>query len=340
MAGNAHPDARAQDVRAQDVRAQDARAYVTLDDLLRLRHRAKGFSFLPKQPVHSLLAGRHASRLRGRGLEFEELRHYYEGDDVRAIDWRATARLGEPQLRVYTEERDRPVLLLVDQRLGMFFGSRLAMKSVVAAEAAALAAWRVTSLGDRIGGIVFSENGMDEIRPRARQAAIGPLFDAIVRRNGELRAEDPRPSDPSLLNAALAKVPQLLPHDGLLTLITDAAGADAETVRLVTRITAHNDVLTVFVFDPLEAELPDVGRAVVADAGSQIEIDSAGSSLRRSFAAGFLQRREAVEGFSRQRAIPVLPLSTGRDTADQFRELLGRRLARSLTAGHQASAVR
>src|SRR5262245_56002148 len=170
--------------------APEARAYVTLDDLLRLRHRAKGFSFLPRQPVHSLLAGRHASRLRGRGLEFEELRRYYEGDDVRAIDWRATARLGEPQLRVYTEERDRPVILLVDQRMNMFFGSRRAMKSVIAAEAAAVAAWRVTSLGDRIGGIVFSETGIDQVQPRARQAAIGPLFAALVRQNRVLRIQD------------------------------------------------------------------------------------------------------------------------------------------------------
>jgi uncharacterized protein (DUF58 family) len=322
-----------------EARDHPARAYVTLDDLLRLNHRAKGFSFLPRQPVHSLLAGRHASRLRGRGLEFEELRHYYEGDDVRAIDWRATARLGEPQLRVYTEERDRPVLLLVDQRLGMFFGSRHAMKSVIAAEAAALAAWRVTSLGDRIGGLVFSENGIDEIRPRARQAAVGPLFEAIVRHNGALKAGDPRPSDPALLNAALAKVPRLLPHDGLLTLITDATGADAETVRLVTEITAHNDVLTVFVFDPLEAELPDISRVVVADAGRQIEVDSSARGLRRRFAASFAERREAIEGFSRRRAIPVLPLSTERDTADQFRELLGRRLARSPAAGSKAGAA-
>lgn len=322
-----------------EARDHPARAYVTLDDLLRLNHRAKGFSFLPRQPVHSLLAGRHASRLRGRGLEFEELRHYYEGDDVRAIDWRATARLGEPQLRVYTEERDRPVLLLVDQRLGMFFGSRHAMKSVIAAEAAALAAWRVTSLGDRIGGLVFSENGIDEIRPRARQAAVGPLFEAIVRHNGALKAGDPRPSDPALLNAALAKVPRLLPHDGLLTLITDATGADAETVRLVTEITAHNDVLTVFVFDPLEAELPDISRVVVADAGRQIEVDSSARGLRRRFAASFAERREAIEGFSRRRAIPVLPLSTERDTADQFRELLGRRLARSPAAGRKAGAA-
>jgi uncharacterized protein (DUF58 family) len=317
----------------------EAGIYITLDDLLRLRHRAKGFSFLPKQPVHSLLAGRHASRLRGRGLEFEELRPYYEGDDVRAIDWPSTARLGSPQLRVYTEERDRPVILLVDQRLGMFFGSRRAMKSVVAAEAAALAAWRVTSLGDRIGGIVLSENGLDEIRPRARHAVIGPLFEAIVRHNRALRADDPHRSDPGLLNAALVKASRLLPHDGLLTLITDAAGADAETVRLVTELTAHNDVLMVFVFDPLEAELPDIGRAVVAEAGRQIEIDSSARGLRAGFAAGFRERRAAIESFSRRRAIPVLPLSTERDTVEQFRELLGRRLAESAAPGRLARAA-
>ncbi|WP_395665486.1 DUF58 domain-containing protein [Methylocella sp.] len=318
--------------------ASEARAYVTLDDLLSLNHRAKGFSFLPKQPVHSLLAGRHASRLRGRGLDFEELRQYCEGDDVRAIDWRATARLGEPQVRVYAEERDRPVLLLVDQRLSMFFGSRHAMKSVVAAEAAALAAWRTTSLGDRVGGLVFSENGMDEVRPRARRGAIGPLFEAIVRHNRALRSDDPRSLDPTLLNVALARASRLLPHDGLLTFVTDAAGADAETVRLTTEISAHNDVLAIFVFDPLEAELPDVGRVAIADAGRRIEIDSSARGLRRRFAASFVERREAIEGFSRKRAMPVLPLSTARDVAGQFRELLGRRLARTPAKGAGAQA--
>jgi uncharacterized protein (DUF58 family) len=315
-----------------------ARAHVTPDDLLRLRHRAKGFSFLPRQPVHSLLVGRHASRLRGRGLEFEELRHYVEGDDVRAIDWRATARTGEPQLRVYTEERDRAVILLVDQRIGMFFGSRRAMKSVIAAEAAALAAWRVTSLGDRVGGMVFSERGFDEIRPRSRQSAIGPLFEAIVRHNRALSVDDRRPSDPALFNVAVFKAMRLLSHDGLLVLITDAAGADAETVRLVTQVTAHNDVLIVFVFDPLEADLPDIGRTVVADAGQKIEVDSSSNSLRTQFAATFAQRREAIDAFSRRRTIPVLPLSTERDPTQQFHELLGRRLAKSVQPDRVVSA--
>ena len=318
--------------------ADDARAYVTLKDLLGLRHRAKGFSFLPKQPIHSLLAGRHASRLRGRGLEFEELRRYYEGDDVRAIDWPATARLGAPYVRVFTEERDRPVLLLVDQRLGMFFGSRRTMKSVQAAEAAALAAWRVSSLGDRVGAIVFSENGVDTIRPRGRDLAVTEILHAVVRQNNALKASDPRPGDPTLLNATLHMARGAVPHDGLIVLISDVAGADAETVRLVTELTAHNDVMSVFIFDPLEAELPDIGRATLSNGAEQMEADLSAGSLRRAYAASFAERRAAIESFSRRRAIPVLPITTDRDAAEQFRELLGRRLERRAPQASGAAA--
>jgi uncharacterized protein (DUF58 family) len=91
--------------------------YAERDDLMRLRFKAAGFSFLPRQPIHSVLAGRHASRLRGRGLNFEELRGYLRGDDPRHIDWKVTARTGKPHVRVYTEEKDRTVWLLVDQRI-------------------------------------------------------------------------------------------------------------------------------------------------------------------------------------------------------------------------------
>ncbi len=304
-----------------------SRAYVTLDELLRLRHRARGFSFLPRQPVHSLLTGRHASRLRGRGLEFEELRHYFEGDDTRTIDWRATARRGEPQVRVHSEERDRNVLLLVDQRQSMFFGSQRAMKSVVAAEATALSAFRVTSLGDRVGAIVFSEHGIDEIRPQARDAGVRHILAATVRHNRLLSADGP-PAEPALLNEVLRRAARLANHDWLVSLISDVSGADATSKRYLTDITAHNDALTIFVQDPLEAELPDIGRAVLAEGDQQAEVDLSGRALRQRFAEGFAERREAAAGFSLHHAIPVLPLSTHRDVTEQLRELLGRRLAR------------
>src|SRR5579871_5741693 len=209
-----------------------ARVYVTLVDLIRLKGHAKGFSFLPRQPVQSILAGRHASKLRGRGLDFEELRHYQDGDDPRAMDWLATARLNAPYVRVYTEERDRAVLLLIDQRLSMFFGSRRAMKSVVAAEAAALAAWRVTQLGDRVGALVFSDDEIREIRPGARTPAVMQILEATVALNRKLKAgSDAKPS-PGMLNEVLRRAARLIHHDGLVCLIGDASGADPESRRL------------------------------------------------------------------------------------------------------------
>src|SRR5215510_13575283 len=150
----------------------EAGVYVDLEGLVALRHRARGFSFLPRQPIQSLLAGRHASRLRGRGLNFEEIRRYQIGDDVRQIDWKVTARTRKTHSRVFTEERERTTLLLVDQRVTMFFGSVRKMKSVTAAEAAALAAWRVLAQQDRVGALVFDDSHIEEVRPHRSRANV------------------------------------------------------------------------------------------------------------------------------------------------------------------------
>src|SRR3954467_13865233 len=121
--------------------------YVSLDDLLALEYRGRKVSFLPQQPVRSLLSGRFASRMRGRGLNFEEIRDYRPGDDVRSIDWKGTARLQKPHIRVFNEERDRQALLVVDQRLPMFFGSQRRWQSVTAAATPAIRRWGIFGPG-------------------------------------------------------------------------------------------------------------------------------------------------------------------------------------------------
>ena len=98
----------------------DPRIHVSLAHLRGLQGAARGLSFMPRQPSASVLNGRHASRLRGRGLNFEEMRNYLPGDDIRSIDWKATARTGSPYVRVFTEERDRPAQVVVHQRMTMF----------------------------------------------------------------------------------------------------------------------------------------------------------------------------------------------------------------------------
>src|ERR1700745_2535477 len=155
--------------------------YVSLDDLLALEYRGRQISFLPKQPVHSLLSGRFASRMRGRGLNFEEIRDYRSGDDVRSIDWKVTARLQKPHVRVFNEERDRQALLVVDQRLSMFFGSRRAMKSVPRARGGG--PWRILGVGDRVGAILFNDSDVVEVRARRSRATVLRILSTIVAQN-------------------------------------------------------------------------------------------------------------------------------------------------------------
>lgn len=121
----------------------DGFVYASLPQLMALEHHSRGLSFLSRQPLSSILSGAHASRLRGRGLSFDELRNYTPGDDLRHLDARATLRYGKPFVRTFTEERDRPTLLLVDQRMNMYFGSRHCFKSVAAAQlASSVPGWR------------------------------------------------------------------------------------------------------------------------------------------------------------------------------------------------------
>ena len=143
----------------------DSRVYCSLEQLLALKQQASYIKFDARYRPAGLLAGRHRSRLRGRGMNFEELRGYRSGDSVRDIDWKASAHSRQKLVKVFTEETDRPTVLLVDQRRSLFFGSRERTKSVTAAEVAATLAWMVLDSGDRLGGVVFNNEEQTFLRP-------------------------------------------------------------------------------------------------------------------------------------------------------------------------------
>jgi uncharacterized protein (DUF58 family) len=224
------------------------------------------------------------------------------------------------------------VLLLVDQRSTMFFGSRRMMKSVAAAEVAALSAWRVTSLGDRVGAVVFGDDGIVTVNPQARDHGAVRVLSEVARQNAALKPPASAAQGAARLNEALAAAARMIAHDGLICLISDAAGADGETQRLVTRLCAHNDVLAAFIHDPLEQALPDIGLSIFSAGAAQIEVDVSSATLRRRFGEERVEWRARLAALSRNRAIPVLPISTERDVATQLRELIGRRQAQKL--GH------
>jgi len=309
--------------RKPPVPAKARGVYADRDELMRLRFKASGFSFLPRQPIHSVLSGRHASRLRGRGLNFEELRGYLRGDDPRHIDWKVTARTGKPHVRVYTEEKDRTVWLLVDQRMNMFFGSRRRMKSVVAAEAAAVAAWRVLSQGDRVGALVFDDSEIRVIEPLRSEQRVAQILDCVIEKNHALNARSGIVSNPGMFNQALRRACELVRHDSLVGVVSDAAGIDHETTRYVTRLTAHNDVLFAFIYDPLEKALPDAGRLSFTDGQRQVELNTAERKLRDAYQANFERRLQRMSATSRRHSIPLLAVHTAAPVLAQVRDQLG-----------------
>ena len=306
-----------------DMKRHDDGVYVQLDDLVRLQHKASGFSFLPRQPVHSILSGRHASKLRGRGLNFEELRNYLPGDDTRNIDWKVTARTRTPYVRVYTEEKDRTVWLLIDQRVGMFFGSKERMKSVVAAEVAAISAWRVLSVGDRVGALVFNDSDISVIPPHRSRERVMQILKQVVEKNQALNAGADSKPDAGKLNEVLKQVGILARHDCLVCLITDGDGINTDTRKYISRLSEHNDVLTAFIFDPLERDMPAAGRLRFADGEGQLEADTSDKKLRRAFQSDFEQRLERMQSASRRFSIPILSLQTTLPVSEQIRDALG-----------------
>jgi len=305
----------------------DERIHVSLTRLVSLRYQARGFSFLPKQPVKSVLTGRKRSAIRGRGLDFIELRDYRPGDDIRTMDWRVTNRTGKPHVRVYAEEKDRSVVLLVDQRRSMFFGSQWEMKSVTAAELAALSIWRVLDVGDRVGAVIFNDSNIEEFKPSRNQASVLQMLSRLSKLNCSLSIE-PSNQERNLPKAVsieqvLKEAERLVGHDYLVVLISDFSDWGEAALKRLKSIAQHNDVIAGLVFDPLESDISKADQLVVSDGRYQLEIDTRDEALSEKFQAGFQNSVDALQSEFRKYDIPVLPISTETAVFEQLRKQLG-----------------
>jgi uncharacterized protein (DUF58 family) len=261
--------------------------------------------------------------MRGRGLNFEEIRGYLPGDDVRSIDWKVTARTQKTHVRVFTEERDRPALIVVDQRIAMYFATRRAFKSVVAAELGAASVWRVLDQGDRPGAVVFDDAGWETVRPHRSRKTAMRILEIIAEKNRSLSADAPVEPNPAILNRVLDTVNERAGHDYLIVLISDFDGVDDDTDDILGRMAKHNDVLAMPVFDPSAQSGLPTGRMVVSGGELQMEIDTAKGLVQRRMKDLVGRRLSRVMQWQDQLGVPVLPISTESDPLDQVRALLG-----------------
>ncbi|MEX0338668.1 MAG: DUF58 domain-containing protein [Arenibacterium sp.] len=295
----------------------DPRIHVDADHLLRLGAKARAISLLPRQPARSILNGRHASRLRGRGLNFEELRTYLPGDDTRTIDWKVTARTGKPHVRVYTEERDRPALLLVDQRVSMFFGTEIYMKSVIAAEAAAIVAHRVLSQGDRVGGIVFGDADLAEHRPQRRAVTLTRFLSSVGALNCSLNA-GLRPNSTVTLNDVLKQATRIAHTNALVCVFSDFDGLDAASEKFFRALARSNDLILFNISDPSSRKLATGIKLTISNGSEQIELDNSAPDLSDRIRLAMENRLAQLQKWSRRYGFPIVPMTTASPALDQL----------------------
>ena len=298
--------------------------FVSLQDLLAKENSAQGFSFLAKkQKVRSILGGKHASKLRGRGLDFEEVRNYVAGDDIRNIDWKVTARTQKTHSRVYSEEKEKPALIIVDQSKSMFFGSQNKMKSVVAAELAALASFKILKEGDRVGGIVMADNGIDIVFPKRNRKNILRFFELIVKRNQELEHSKPLNHEESA-GAVFKKIRNIVTHDFLIVIISDFRRYSKSVIKNIAQLSQHNDVILAKVYDPMERDIPKI-KMVIGDTNKQLNVDGKNQKIQQEFSNGFDKEFQDFENEMKKHRIPVLKFDTINPVDEQLKNRLSRK---------------
>ena len=288
-------------------------------NLVQLRTLARQLPLHKQKKVLNDLAGSHASAIRGRGLDYAEVREYQAGDDIRAMDWRVTARTGDAHIKVFREEKERPILLVCDLRANMRFGSRRALKQVLAADLTALFAWAALEHGDRIGALLFNDEQETDLRPKTGRKQVLQLLN-------ELTTMAPSASaDPQQRMQQICRHLRRIARPGsAVYFISDWTGFDADCEQQLHAVTRHCDLVAVHISDPLEAELPPPGLYSLSDGQQRLALDSTTSRQREEYQQAFSLRMNSLQQQLQRLKVPLIALSTSNaDPLPALRQGLG-----------------
>ncbi len=302
-------------------------AYIELDNLIASRFAAKDLKINQRRKALNLLAGPNKSNFRGRGIDFEEVRAYQAGDDIRSIDWRVTARSGRPYTKLFSEERERPLLVVTDQRQGMFFGSRYCFKSVLACYISSLIAWSALQQGDRVGGLVFGNEEQHEIRPRRSRQSTLALMHLMLEQNHQLKRDTGIGiSQQQRLENSMTELRRIARPGTAIFLVSDFNGFENESVQKhLHQLSRHCEITAISIYDPMEKTLPPPGQYTVTDGQQRNQINTADRRLRHLYSSHFEQREQQLKQFFGRLGIPLLEIGTQQAPLEQLLNYYGAR---------------
>jgi len=280
----------------------------TVEELVRQRGAAGPLKLTPESAVRTLQSGPFHSAYRGRGMEFDESRAYQPGDDIRAIDWRVTARTGRVHTKLFHEERERPVLLLVDARPMMRFGTRDCFKSVLAARTAATLAWAARDAGDRVGAFVMTGTATLQFPPHRGRGRLLRLLKGLSAATAE-SCETVSVS----LSEQIARLRRVARPGTLIIALSDFHDFDDAAEKELAGVSTHCDVVCIHVFDALEAAAPTSRGYRISDGERVLALAGFDRKWQREYRERFESRRRRLESFCRRHGETFFSLMTGGD---------------------------
>lgn len=285
--------------------------YSSLEDLIALRFHVKQRRLTQQQKLVSEKGGYHQAVRKGRGMEFNEVREYTAGDDIRHIDWKVSARTQKTHTKVFTEEVEKPIIALTEQTPNLFFGSQVRFKSVQALNVMAAIGWISLHQGDRFGGLVFNHQQHHWVEPKHQAKAIMQLLHQSLLSQQQLTSPAANNEDHWL--DQLTQLQKRLRPGSRLFLIGDFLTASDGFFQKLSQLKKHADINVIHIFDPLEKALPSSGQLNLTDGENEIQLNSDQAVLLENYRQAYDDAWQTLQNNLATWHIPLMEISTQQD---------------------------
>lgn len=290
-------------------RKGDSCIRVSLQELLDLKKNVNNFSL--KERSASFNKGQSVSRLLARGMEFSETRCYLPGDDVRNIDWKVTARTGKAHTKLFSEEKTSKVLVAVDARTPMFFASRGVFKSVQAALIAGNISWKVAKEGKQFCGLVFDDEEMTRLPVALLKNKTLPFLQTLA---SKLHfPKDQLKKNSSGMDQALTELREMATSGSSIFLVSDFRGITPYGKELLKQIAVHSMLYLIFLYDPIEVDLPKNGYYPITDGEVDKQLNTYDIKSLENYRKKFRERRENLASLAANGRVHFIECSTEDD---------------------------
>ena len=308
--------------------------HASLQELIGLRMYARQLSFASTVPSSNLMVGNHLSRFKGRGMDYLESRNYQPGDDIRNMDWRVTARTGQPHIKLFQEERQRPVLIMLDLNPGMFFASQGRFKSVIAAQAAAILAWAAASHGDRVGGLILNREHVEQPPQGNKNGILSFLHQLAEHSNPEIyirsssaQSPDQQQQPATDFENGLKRLARIARPGSLVFILSDFYQLNEQSIQQLAQLQANCECVLVRILDALETTPPPANRYSVTNGRQQSVLNTADTRQAEQYRLWFSQHQAELDKVSRQLAIPRIELNTSEHPIQRLRKVFSNKSA-------------